>query len=126
MENNHCAGVCEAGCDDWAEQTALVSRDAKQKNHLAKWRATMGLSPKEPFGPYCCVCSPVWYSSQGDYGDGPNPDAKWHDVFSRDFLPIGEWEMGAKGDLQHRRTRETDYRPHIIRSEGDRKRKRSG
>lgn len=57
------------------------------------YRAALKLKPDDPFGPFCCVCNPIWYDVNGNYGTGPKPEpTPWHGKFNR--VPFEEGSEG--------------------------------
>lgn len=60
----------------------------------------------------CSACGPTHYS------DGQlTKYGKWHNVFSREYLPVGMFETNLKGNLSHKENGDDDYRKYIIKSE---------
>lgn len=58
----------------------------------------------------CSACGPTHYS------DGQlTKYGKWHNVFSREYLPAGMFETNAKGNLSHKENGDDDYRKYIIK-----------
>lgn len=60
----------------------------------------------------CSACGPTHYS------DGQlTKYGKWHNVFSREYLPVGMFETNAKGNLSHKENGDDDYRKYIIKAD---------
>ncbi len=83
---------------------------------LASYREVLGLQGDEEFGRYCSACTPIWFNEEGNYGIGPRPadyvcrdkdSGKWHGRFERRFLPKGEYETAANGNLRHKVTKQS-------------------
>lgn len=95
----------------------LVMRDPVVLN---SYREVLGLKEDEPYGYYCCVCNPEWFTLAGAYGIGPRPadptsyrrgedGGVWHGYFPRRFLPKGLFHTDEDGNLAHMETLETNY-----------------
>lgn len=66
----------------------------------AEWRNRLGLKAGEPFGKYCCVCNPIWYTAKGAFGRGENPNPrKWHGRFPQEFHPVGTMKTDRNGNI---------------------------
>jgi hypothetical protein len=92
-----------------------VSFDRDPTNvQLLNWKNLLGIDPSEPFPQLCCVCSPIWYTDEGEYGTGkikkPEPGmGLWHCRFPRRFLPTGMFETGPNGNVRHKETKDEEY-----------------
>ena len=64
--------------------------------------------------PLCCMCIPEFYKN-GEINK--QRKVKWHNRFSRVFLPLGEYHTNQEGNLAHKETGSTDYRKHAIKIE---------
>lgn len=98
-------------CDNCGcvENTALASQGFTGIfEKLYDW----GYAPERRGMRLCSACGPVKCrnGSATEYG-------KWHNVFTRDYLPIGEFETNDVGNLVHKKTKSEDYRQYIIRSD---------
>jgi hypothetical protein len=94
-------GCCEntalasQGCDGYAEKffdwTGIEDRKGKK---------------------LCSVCAPTAYANgvPTDYG-------KWHGVFPRTFLPLGQFRTARNGNLEHIETGDQDIRKFAITTE---------
>lgn len=83
----------------------------------AAYRVVLGLPEGAPFGDYCCVCNPFWYTPKGDYGLGPNPAPQvWHEKFHRRFFPKGTVRTSRNGNVEFIATGKE-----VVVSDGDRK-----
>ena len=100
--------------------------DGKSREALASYRAILGLALDEDFGPTCSACCPIWYDEKGDFGIGPNPNPTadkydggglWHGGFPRRFLPKGQFETNAVGNLCHKVTKDTDIKKYELERE---------
>lgn len=58
----------------------------------------------------CSACGPVKYAD----GTPSEERGKWHNVFPREYLPLGMFETNQRGNLAHKETGSDDYRPYII------------
>lgn len=59
----------------------------------------------------CCACGPTTFN------DGtPTKFGKWHNVFTRTFLPLGMFETNKEGNLSHVETGDTDYMKYEVSS----------
>lgn len=61
--------------------------------------------------PLCCVCLPKQYKN----GETVERAGKWHNQFSRYFLPMGEYHTNLEGCLEHTETGATNYQQHAIK-----------
>lgn len=83
--------------------------DHKDYKAFRSYKRVLGLKEDEPFGEYCCVCSPYWFKDPNHYGVGPIPRGKtwsifgelgkWHDKFPRVFYPKGKYYTNKHGNL---------------------------
>lgn len=89
---------CEnCGC---CENTALAAQGFQMMKSLFDWTYAPELEGKL----LCSACGPV------KYNDGtPTKFGKWHGVFSRQFLPKGEFHTNERGDLEHTATGSTNF-----------------
>lgn len=62
------------------------------------WKAMVGMDWRGK--QFCSVCSPVWFTADGNFGVGPNPDAKWHGKFPQEFHPIGTKHTDRFGNIE--------------------------
>lgn len=91
------------GC---VENTALSSQGFTRTDFF-EWTGIEDRKGKK----LCSVCAPTKYS------DGsPTEFGKWHDRFSRTFLPLGMFRTNDKGNLAHIETGDEDYRKYAIAS----------
>lgn len=100
---------CEnCGC---VENTALSSQGFNGSfERLFDWSYSPALKGKR----ICSACGPAKYrdGSETRYG-------KWHKVFPRQYLPIGMFETNSVGNLVHKETLSDDYKPYIIKQDGE-------
>lgn len=85
---------CEkCGC---VENTALSANGfSGMQTRLFNWDYAPELKGKK----ICSACGPKFFN------DGtPTKFGKWHGVFSRDYLPLGEYLTDERGNLRHRLT----------------------
>lgn len=81
---------CEVcGC---CENTALSCQGFKDMAGSFNWL----YAPEREGLKICSACGPTHYRT----GD-PCKFGKWHDVFERVFLPLGEFKTNERGDLEH-------------------------
>ena len=93
--------VC--GC---AENTALASQGCD--GYAIKFFDWTGIEDRKG-KKLCSVCAPMKYS------DGaPTAYGKWHDRFTRTFLPLGMFVTNDKGNLAHRETGDENYRGYAL------------
>ena len=84
---------CEnCGC---LENTALSAQGFKVMKHLFDW----SYAPEREGMRLCSACGPANYS-----GGKPTGLGKWHDVFKREFYPLGEFATDEVGNLKHAAT----------------------
>lgn len=57
----------------------------------------------------CSACAPTRYEDRR-----PTKLGKWHDKFSRVFLPLGMFVTNHEGNLAHRETGDTHYRKYAL------------
>lgn len=96
---------CEnCGC---VENTALSSQGF---NGFFETLFDWSYAPERKGMKLCSACGPV------KYGDGTpcEKGGKWHNVFPRQYLPLGMFETNSEGNLAHKETGSDDYRPYII------------
>jgi hypothetical protein len=86
---------------------------------VESYRQIMGLKPGQPFGAYCSVCTPVWFTEEGAYGVGPHSESRWHGKFERRFLPKGLFHTNEDGNLAHIETLNTDVDKYALAAEED-------
>jgi hypothetical protein len=92
-----------------SHHTYLYNSELKEdptNEALLSYKKILGLKPGEEFQDTCSACCPVWYTENGDYGVGPNPNPKpeeglWHGEFERIFLPKGKFRTNRVGNLEH-------------------------
>ncbi len=94
----------KCGC---CENTALTScghahmEDYFDWTGIEEWRGSL----------LCSACAPTRYS---DGTPVTRKAGKWHDQFDRVFLPKGEFHTNREGNLQHTKTKSTDFRSFAI------------
>ncbi len=89
---------CElCGC---VENTALACQGFKYLPKPFDWSKIPELEGKM----LCSACGPDTYRS-----GGPTEFGKWHDQFSRTFLPLGKFKTNRVGNLEHVDNGDTDY-----------------
>lgn len=92
------------------ENTALSAQGFAPMRHLFDWSYNMGLEGMR----LCSACGPTTYR------DGsPTKYGVWHKVFPRTYLPVGLFVTNQRGNLAHKDTGDEDYRPFIIRQDGN-------
>nr|DAV78060.1 MAG TPA: nucleic-acid-binding protein [Caudoviricetes sp.] len=95
---------CEhCGC---VENTALSSQGFNGFfERLYNW----SYAPERKGKRLCSACGPV------KYRDGnPTPYGKWHNVFARQYLPLGKFKTNSQGNLQHIETGDIDYQNYLV------------
>ena len=84
---------CEnCGC---LENTALSCQGFKIMARLFDW----SYAPELKGLRLCSACGPANYNN-----DGPTEFGKWHNVFTREFYPLGEFITDEVGNLKHAAT----------------------
>lgn len=109
---DRCGCVENSACSDGYLMRFMF--DETDPAVVKSYREAVGLADGEEFGCYCCVCSPIQYTAD-ERAYAPFQEEhrnKWHNMFSRVFLPIGEWETDKVGNLRHKKTGETNYKKH--------------
>lgn len=100
---------CEnCGC---VENTALSSQGF---NGFFEKLYDWSYAPERKGKRLCSECGPVKYKD-GKYTEY----GKWHNVFPRQYLPLGKFKTNRHGNLEHIETGETDYQPYILKQDGD-------
>lgn len=61
----------------------------------------------------CSACGPTHYSDgeESEYG-------KWHEVFTREYLPMGMFITNRAGNLEHKDNGD-DHSAYVIRTDGN-------
>ena len=97
---------CEnCGC---CENTALSAQGFAPMAHLFDWSGAPELSGKL----ICSACGPT------NYNDGSvTKYGKWHNAFSRTFLPKGMFITNRVGNLAHKDTGDEDFMKYEIHGE---------
>lgn len=96
------------------------------------YRKELGLAADEEFGNYCCVCSPVWFTDEGEYGLGPIPKDKitkedkwgdalgvWHGKFPREFWKKGTLFTDQQGNVSLRKRGRVKHLDEVMIGEGE-------
>ena len=98
---------CEnCGC---VENTALSSQGFHGLfEKLFDW----SYAPERKGMKLCSACGPVKYSDGRDTKYG-----KWHNVFTREYLPKGMFATNDVGNLSHRENGDDDYHKYTIKEE---------
>ncbi|EGT4280880.1 hypothetical protein DOX46_15175 [Cronobacter malonaticus] len=100
---------CEkCGC---VENTALSSQGF---NGIFEMFFDWSYSPESKGKKLCSACGPTHYSdgTETEYG-------RWHNHFPRQYLPLGMFKTNRQGNLSHVETGSDDFRPYIIRQDGE-------
>lgn len=95
---------CEnCGC---CENTALSSQGCNGYfEKLFDW----SYAPERKGMRLCSACAPT------QYRDGsPTKFGEWHNVFTRIFLPKGEFFTNKVGNLEHKETGSEDFRKYAL------------
>jgi len=61
---------------------------------VKEYQEKLGLTPDQPLGLYCCVCTPI----EGDKLNGEM--GVWHNVFPRNFYPLGSMVTDREGNIK--------------------------
>ncbi len=97
---------CEnCGC---MENTALGLYACRNMKDMYNWTGKEHLQGKK----LCCVCAPTHY-----LGGTATKYGKWHNQFSRVFLPKGKFWTNGKGNLEHIETKSERYRDYALEQE---------
>ena len=95
---------CEhCGC---CENTALTSGYLSINHDCFDWTGMEDREGKR----LCSACNPAKFSD----GTVSRKGGKWHGQFDRVFLPMGEFHTNREGNLQHTKTKSTDFRSFAI------------
>ena len=111
-----CGCVENTACSDGGYMIKYLITKERKPEVYKSYKKVLGLTEEDEFGKYCCVCNPVWFADNRQYGIGENPNKKeWHNKFERIFLPKGEWITNKVGNLEHKITGEQDYYKYVIK-----------
>lgn len=95
---------CEyCGC---VENTALSTQGFTGRfQALFDW----SYAPERAGKRLCSACGPVKY-----HNGEPTEYGKWHNVFARQYLPLGKFKTNDQGNLEYVETGETDYQNYLV------------
>jgi len=100
---------CEVcGC---VENTALACQGIGDTDFIMRWFDWKGFEDRKG-KLLCSACAPTKYSDGVLTGYG-----KWHNEFTRTFLPLGKFKTNGVGNLEHIETGDEDYSKYDIRGE---------
>jgi hypothetical protein len=77
---------CKCGC---AENTACGWYNSRNSKRLT--------TEEDRGKPFCSACAPQEFPS----GQPTKFNGKWHNIFKRTFLPLGEFKKNLDGNLEH-------------------------
>jgi len=77
----------------------------KEAVMLSDCRTRLGLPADAELGRYCSACTPLWFTPEGDFGFGINPNPEpgkglWHGKFPQKFYPLGSMVTDRDGNLK--------------------------